>query len=1367
MKGRLTSDLKKALHSFKKGARVQSNGENMVCEGWLSDNYFLLERTCTSALAECRRCKTNDIYTLYEKCRQVCENGVLPPQEKIIEEFRDCKIEYARKLRFALTAALVVFAGEGVKLNGKKGTELLANSIKSLRRMGEFDFEYITENILLCEELLKRDPAGIYGLLDDFSKNEYRKAVMLKAKQSRKSEMKIAQEALLNAQKNKKHIGEFLILQKKSCSAGIACIAFEYLMPAALSVAAGILFSSLKLGILLFLVLYPITKNPIERAFLSGAKPKRFMRLNSDCGKVKNTATLIAVSVLMPSADTIKTLENHLKKLYLSNCNGKVKVCCLADFKGADRPSKPEDKTALKAMRDMVDRLNKSHGGGFLIAVRPRVYSKTQGEFTGRERKRGAITDLLKAIKGDEKSFIAIHGDKTDFKATKYIVALDADTELEFDGVNELIAVAEHPLNRPVISKEKGRITSGYGILVPKAAAKINPAASRFADIMAGESGFGSYEPLSNEKYQDFFGEGIFCGKGLIDVDAYYELMQNSLPAETVLSHDIIEGGFLRAGYVSDVHITESFPQSVGSYFMRLQRWIRGDWQNAGFIFGKNPLNLLSRYKLADNILRSIQPVISVAVLFVSMFVGGKEGTVIAFAALLSLCASEVFSGISAVISGGFYEISRRFYSDTVPRAIRFFVRALFLLALSVKQSVVTVSAASKALWRLLVTKKKLLEWSTAADAEKSRSAFYMLISCIPSVAASVVLFAFGTPIHRLLALFILGDIPLTLVFGVPKKRIKRKLNEKSRERLINYSAKMWSFFDEQCTAKHNFLPPDNIQLSPSRSVASRTSPTNIGLMLLSVLAARDLGFINSEELYGKLDLSLKTVEKLEKYEGNLFNWYNTETCEVIGGRFVSTVDSGNFLCSLVALKEGVSEYANECAELLDIAERAQKLISETNLAVFYNKNKKLFHIGLSDESGKLSESFYDLHMSEMRTTAYYAVAKRIVPKQHWNAPSRTVVRSGRFFGLASWTGTMFEYFMPNIFLPSKRGCLDREALNFCIYNQMKRAGSRPFGVSESGFYAFDDGLNYQYKAHGIQKLGLKRGLDKEYVVSPYSSFLILDFVPKASLKNLKRLEKMGMCGKYGFFEAADFSPERCSGKKYRIVSSYMSHHVGMSMLSAVNCLKNNCMQQRFMRDNSMCGAESLLNEKIPLGAPVFKEAYGRNIPALRERTHKKTDFLSLYGVFANKLMLSDLQDIAVVQKIMAHLSNDKVSLPDNLNIKSAERDKLMAFGVTGELPVILIKLENTEDAAAAVHYIRATKALRCCGTETDTVFAYDSRGESFGKIRTVLLNLLSSENCELMLGVKGGVFIVNYNNCSAETQKHLEKCASVIFCPS
>ncbi len=1634
MRVRLTAALKDSLSVMKMAVREQMKGEKSVFDGWLTDNYFLLERIGKQVLYKSKRIhksKNSDIAKLFEKCMKICKNGILPSEETIIDAFKNAKIYDAARLHFAITAALIVYAGNGVRLANRKGTEILANAVKSLRNLEEFDFEYISQSILVCEELFQRDPAEIYGIMDDYSKHEYRKAVVIKAEKIGKNEIKTAGEALMSAQKSGRHIGEYLVSTSKNKACGIACLISEYLMPLISAVAAGILLSSFWSGFMLFFVLYPIFKNPVERAFLAGIKPKRFMRLKSDSEAVKNVKALITVSVLMPPPDRIKSLEKHLEKVYLSNCSGNIKVCCLADFKGADMPTKSEDKVVLKALRDMTDRLNNQHGGGFVIAVRPRIYSKTQSEFIGKERKRGAITDLIRAIKGDEKGFIAIHGDKSDFNKAEYIIVLDADTEIEFDGVNELIAIAEHPLNRPYINKEKGRVTSGYGILVPEAVTRINPSNSRFADIMAGESGLSSYNSLTNEKYQDLFGEGVFCGKGLIDVESYYELMLKGLPEETILSHDIIEGGYLRAGYVSDVHITESFPQNTGSYFKRLHRWVRGDWQNISFIFTKNPLNRLSRYKLWDNLVRSLQPVISLLILFASMFIGERIGAAIAIAALFSVCAPDVFSGISSATNGGLSVFTRRFYSDTVPEAFRYFLRAAASVALWTKQSVITVSAVFKALWRRFVSKKKLLEWATAADADKEKSVFNMLISCVPSVAASVILFVFGGPLHRLAALLMLGDIPLTLIFGVSQKSKKHKISKKSEESLLEYAASMWRFFDEQCTKEHNFLPPDNIQLSPSRAVASRTSPTNIGLMLVSFLAARDFGFITSEELCKRLDLSLKTVEKLEKYEGNLFNWYSTETCEIIGEKFISTVDSGNFLCSLVTLKEGVREYAKEYYPLNDIAERSEKLIKETNLSIFYNKNRKLFHIGLFSENGRLSESFYDLYMSEMRATAYFAVAKRLVPRQHWSSPARTVVKSGNFYGLASWTGTMFEYFMPNLFIPSKKGSLDYESLNFCLYCQRKRAGKRPFGISESGFYAFDAQLNYQYKAHGVQKLGLKRNLNKEYVVSPYSSFLTLSFAPEASVRNLGRLKEMGMTGDYGFFEATDFTSGRCAGEKYRIVRSYMAHHVGMSMLSVANLLKNNCMQRRFMRDKEMHGAESLLNEKIPQGTAVFKDIYDKKVPAFRERTQKKTeisdnpcvfspqatvlsngrmsvclsdagtgqtifdginvtveerDILSRpQGVFAvfvdddgvkpfvsvldkegtgryrakfnnnsveheakhgffilkmqttlnrhsncemrrftientgkkseikgkllvylepcldkkrdfaahpafsrlfimdewngeneyavfyrngaenNKLCAvtvgfinkspdahefsresvlqtplgvfslgiktdfkggignpdcccafsfdvsiksgqkeafelavavaesreesintflavkaekgkskkasislgTDSLDIAVAKKVLPEIMYGGYSANYvREEIKPLKKDNLWSFGISGDNPIILIKLETQEDAAAAVPYIRANKNLRSCGIESDLVLAYDKPDGYFGEIRSELRRILSDENSELMLGVKGGIFLINYNNFSYEKQKFLENSAAVIFKP-
>ena len=1223
LKNTLITDLKNSLNTFRHSVKSCVKDGRQPIAGWLVDNYYFLEKVSINLIRDggkiCRKYKGPDLIPgLFGKCAEVCAQGVLPPQDELTDIFKNISFEEAYLLPFMLSAALISVAAQGVRMNNAAGVKMLSDSICSLRSVDELDFEYITENTVICEELLLRDPLGIYGICDEATKNEYRKSVVKIAKKSGKTQLKIAGEALKKAQKNNEDIGRYLLSTKKSARSGIACLIFQYLMPLCVAVSLGFLLSDFWVGLLLFFPFCTIFRNPVERAFLSAVTPKRFIRLKNNSEKVDEVCTLLTVSTLLPSADGMKKLGKHLEKLYLSNGGNNIRVCCLADFKAADMPSKPEDKVVLKAAAEMIDKLNSVHAGGFILAVRPRTYSKTQSVFIGRERKRGAITDLVNAIKGDEKGFAVIHGDKSDLKKNKYIIALDSDTELEFDGARKLVSVAEHPINRPVINREKGRVTAGYGILVPRASTKIG-SKTRFSEIMSDEAGVSSYETLANEKYQDLFSEAVFCGKGLIDVESYHILMTSGLPKETVLSHDIIESGYLRTGYVSDVCITESFPNNSESYFSRLHRWVRGDWQNIKFIFGKNPLNLLSRYKLADNLLRSLSPFLSLCTLILSMTFGGKTGTLLACVALFSVMSSDFFSGVGALVNGGFSAATRKFYSGVLPESIRFFARGTVKSALWVKQSVVCLSAAVVALWRLFVSKRNLLEWTTAANSEKDNNTLSLLLSCVPSVAVVVLLFVYGESMQRLAALFVLADVPITLMSGAEKKQRTAVPDKKSARKLMDYAAAMWRFFDENCTEKHNYLVPDNVQLSPSGKVAARTSPTNIGLMLTSFLAARDLGFMGSEELCERLEKSLKTVDMLEKYKGNLLNWYSTETLGCIGERFVSTVDSGNFICCLVALKEGIKEYISECPQLVEIAHKIEKLIEETDISVLYNKRKKLFYIGVFANDDRPTENCYDLYMSEARMTSYFAVAKRIVPGNHWGSMGRMLVSNSGFCGLASWTGTMFEYFMPHLFIPAEKGTLDYEALRFCLRCQRKKAGSRPFGVSESGFYAFDGELNYQYKAHGIRELGLKRGLDREYVVSPYSSFLTLTTAPKASVKNLQRLERNGLTGRYGFFEAADYTKGRCSGKEFRVVRSFMAHHVGMSMLATVNALKNNTMQKRFMRDKAMLGAESLLREKIPKGAPVFKDIYDKRIVTVREKTDRKSRISENPCVFSPK----------------------------------------------------------------------------------------------------------------------------------------------------
>ena len=1176
----------------------------------LTDNFYVLERRTADVKKEIRQIKCRSegseyLPGLFEKCKEMCTGGVLPDEKDIIEFFNKkggLSGFETELLPVAITCALINIAADGIRAKTASGAEQLANAIISLRRTAETDFELAAEKLCNAESIFRQDRE--YVMMDEYSKNVYRKRIAVLAKKTEKTELETAQEILEKSRKRGEHIGKLLFNEKKCRKNGYIFLAMEFVMPLAVSFCLSVLLGNLFAGFVVFLPLWEMLRYPIEDTSLRATHPKRFLRFSSDSESVRNTHALITVSTIMPSADKMKELKGHLEQLYLSNCSGNIKVCCLADFKAAGMPRKPEDKTVIKSAKEAIDELNRKYGGGFVLAVRPRVHSKTQNEFIGRERKRGAITELIRAIKGNEKGFYAIHGDASELDKVKYLIALDADTGLVFDSANELIAVAEHPLNRPII--QNGRVVSGYGIFAPKAE---NTLASKnstvFGRITAGDSGITAYDSATGERYQDLFGEGIFCGKGLIDVESYYLLLDKGLPNERILSHDIVEGGYLRTAFIPETQITESIPQTVSSYYRRFHRWVRGDWQNIGFIFGKNPLNFISRYKMADSLRRSLTPVVSVAALLLSVLADDYASVCTAVCSVFSLAARNLYPAFVSVLNNGFSSVSRLYFSKTLPSALLSFVRAFISVAFSVREAFVCADAIIKSLWRLLFSKKKLLEWTTAAQSERKSGFGAVIASCIPSMAAAFFLFIFGTPFHRLAGLVILADIPLALLTSSELRKKKGKISEKQRETVISYASAMWGFYEDLCGKENNFLPPDNIQFSPVKATAQRTSPTNIGLMLASFLSARDMGFITSAELYMRMNLSIGSIEKLEKYKGNLLNWYSTASLEALSPRFVSTVDSGNFLCCLTAVKEGLREYVAECSSLDGIIDRIEKIISETDLRPLFNERRKLFHIGMNPDSGEKSNSYYDLYMSEARMTAYFAVASRSVSKKHWGTLGRVTVGQGRFTGIASWSGTMFEYFMPNLFIPAPSGSLSREALGFCLYCQRKRAGRLPFGISESGFYAFDRDLNYQYKAHGVQKLALCHSDKSETVISPYSTFLVLTEAPSLALKNLKKLEKYGVNGIYGFYEALDFTKGR-GISSFSAVRSYMAHHVGMSMVAANNLLNENCMQKRFMTDRRMRGAKSLLEEKIQTDSPIFRDLRDEAIPHIRSRVYGK-----------------------------------------------------------------------------------------------------------------------------------------------------------------
>ncbi len=1221
----LETIMKKNASAFDYYAKHPERCGNLQAGSLLTDNFYFLKLNANRVEKELVRiekcCKGSDIIPgLFEKCIQLCKKGILPCENDIVDYFRKngglsgTELSY---LPIVITCALIDCAAKSIKSQSESAGKQFANTLISLRKMSETDFELITENLFEAEKILLNDSA--YRMMDEKSKNIYRKIVSNIAFRLKKKEIDIVNLAAEKAKKDGGHIGKYLFKHQKSSRRGYVYLAMEVIMPLAVSFCISVLSKSVLSGFILFFPLWELLRFPIETAALGKVAPKGILRLSVDSDAVNSVCTLITVSTIIPSADKIRNLESHLERLYLSNGSEHIKICCLADFKSAGMPRKPEDKTLIKAAKEAIDRLNRKHGGGFILAIRPRVHSATQNEFIGRERKRGAITELIRAIKGNEKGFSVIHGDTAEFRKVKYLIVLDADTGLVFDSARELIAAAEHPINRPVI--KNGRVVSGYGILVPKTETElIKENSTAFTILVSGDSGISSYDSAAGERYRDLFSESIFCGKGLIDVDSYYTLLDKAFPSETVLSHDIVEGGYLRVGYVSEAQITEAMPKTVISYYRRIHRWVRGDWQNVRFIFGKNPLNFLSRYKMFDNLRRSATPILCLSAIIASLFMNDYTAVIITVCAVCALSVRSIYGVIRSVAHKGFRSVSGRHYSKPIPGVLGDLMRGFTDIAFSARESAVNLDAILKSLWRLFVSKKKLLEWTPAAQSEGD-GLVNVLVSCIPTIVTAFVLLIFGNPLHRLVGIIILADIPIAFFTSLEISHKASEIKESQREEVISYASAMWGFYEDLCGKENNFLPPDNIQFSPVKATAKRTSPTNIGFMLASFLAARDMGFITSNELYMRMNLSLASIEKLEKYEGNLLNWYDTASLQPLNPRFVSTVDSGNFLCCLTAVKEGLREYVAECSVFEEIISRIEKIISETNLKPLFNDRKKLFHIGINPDSGEKSNSFYDLYMSEARMTSYFAVARRDVPKIHWGSQGRVFVRQGRFTGLASWTGTMFEYFMPNLFLPAPYGSLSREALYFCLRCQKKRAGRLPFGISESGFFAFDRDLNYQYKAHGVRKLALNSRQGKENVISPYSTFLALTQAPSLSLRNLEKLKNSGMFGIYGFYEAADYVKGRNSGS-FSVVRSYMAHHVGMSMVAADNFLNKSCMQKRFMNDNLMKAAGSLLEERFPTDAETFDDIKAQSVPNVRERIHGKNTVSESPDPFSPETML-------------------------------------------------------------------------------------------------------------------------------------------------
>ena len=1113
---------------------------------------------------------------------------------------------------------------------------LMGNAVTSLRQLNSLDLTDVLKAASAVERILLCDPAGVYARMDERSQAWYRREVVLLAKRRGIREDGVAARALELAEahrdassaagpEGRDHVGYYLVrrpLGEEKKAAGRWYFAAMAALIVLLAGVAAALTRQIPAVLLLLLPAWDIAKNVADFLAVHLTSPGHIPRLELPGGLPEEAKTLVVISALLTDSKKGPGYAERLREYRACNrdAGDNLLFGLLCDLPDAPHKNRAGDKRVIEEAQKAVFALNRAYGGGFYLFFRERELHMRDGVFMGWERKRGALLELVRLVLGKPSGLRAVTGDPAALRGIRYIITLDADTRLTAGSARELAAAMLHPLCRPVVDPERRIVTGGYGLLQPRTAIELEAACkSFFSRVFAGQGGLDPYGGGASDVYQDLFDRGSFVGKGIFDVAAFHACLDGRFPENRILSHDLLEGEYLRSGLIGDVELTDGYPHKVTAWFDRLHRWTRGDWQIASWMLPwvktagdreKNPLSPLSRYKIFDNLRRSLTPAFLLAGLTTGLLLHTGAGWTALVFCLLSMSSALLLSAGELAARG---ELGRRARTHSTvvsgPKAVLW--QTLLQFQFLPHHALVCLHAAAMACYRLLVSRKRLLQWVTAAETERISAGVAMSARrMFPAVAAGALTACLSmTPLGWAVGLaWLLAPVTAGRVSAVRRREIS--LPEADRAFLSRQAALMWQYFEDFLTPDDHFLPPDNWQEQPAAGLAHRTSPTNIGLTLLCALAAVDLHLTAPERALMLIDRILHTVERLPKWNGHIYNWYDTQTLAPLRPRCVSTVDSGNLAGCLIALAEGLTELRGEQAE--GLAARARKLAEDIRFEPLYDKKRRFFAIGYDLEADKLTDGFYDLLASEARQTSYIAVARGEVERKHWRRLGRSLSGQGGYRGMVSWTGTMFEYMMPHLLMPFYENSLLYESARFALCCQMKLGAEHrvPWGISESCFYAFDLGLSYQYKAHGAPRLAFKRGLGRELVVSPYSAFLALPLLPRAATKNLRRLRDMGLEGRYGLFEAIDFTPARLAGggasgregtwpdaaRRGEVVRCFMSHHIGMSLLAIDNTLRGNIMQRRFMRDVRMRAFAELLQEKVPLGAGLIRSA-GREVP--------------------------------------------------------------------------------------------------------------------------------------------------------------------------
>ena len=1371
----------------------------------------------------------------------------------------------------------------------------VGNSIGSLRFLAVHDWRDFVAVHSVVEQTLIDDPAGVYARTDFATRNRYRTCVETIARRTGRTEEEVACQAVALARSataepgspaRESHVGYWLFtagrdrlmhaLGYRFVGIAVWLTPWQWCAAAVRRATLGILLSTTTVltatGVMAFfeaaepagrsgfvvvplvLVALHLAVGLVTWAATLIVRPRPLPRLDFKTGIPPEHRTLVAVPAMLTDPATIERLLEALEVRFLANHDPHLHFALLSDLPDAAAETLPTDGPLVEQAAAGIDALNRryadDHHDHFLLLHRHREWNDRDLVWMGRERKRGKLADLNAVIRGATLTgpsgrFSHVAGAGEFLTQVQYVITLDADTDLPRDAAREMVGAMAHILNRPVLHPSLPRIAAGHGILQPRVAVSLPSAQrSRFSRLSSGTPGIDPYTRVVSNLYQDLFDEGSFVGKGIYDVDAF-EHCCGVFPENTILSHDLLEGCHCRSGLESDVVLHEEHPSSYLADARRRHRWIRGDWQilwwllpwvpNQGDAWVQNPLSAVSLWKIFDNLRRSLVPPAMLGLLVGAWLSGSfRMAVAAAWSVVLAMLLPPLLAGLLDFLRKPHDVPIATHLLEAVRSLARPLTQGLLVLALLPYEAALAVDAIVRTLFRMLVTRRHLLEWRTAADTDRTAAEDLpgfirgLLVSPLAAILLATLLILAGrlgvmVAAAPWLAAWLLAPLVAWWI-SLPLPPPTVALSATEQQFLTTAARRTWRYFEEYVTARSNWLPPDNVQMNGELVVAARTSPTNIAMALLSDLAACDFGWCSVGRLADRVGRTFDTLGSLERHRGHLLNWYDIHTLAPLLPQYVSTVDSGNLVGSLLVLAGGLEElmdaavppprlfagledtlrvyaevknstaaghglhalgaarwpglsdgrlrepvtvaqaaavlplviatataaradaahadadcrwwieaivhaatdhladlqflapwttlppppehfwqrvasqsnprathlrellerldgtptlreitsltetllplveevqHANEtnhspdapaCSRWLGLlhgavaaaaqhaAARRDELgrlaaacreLADIDFRFLYDPSRRLFSIGFNVTEHRLDASYYDMLASEARLASYVLVARRQFEQDHWFALSRLLTTADGAPTLLSWSGSMFEYLMPLLVMPSWNGTLLDHSCRAAVHRQIGYARGRgvPWGISESGYNARDVQMNYQYRAFGVPGLGLKRGLADDIVIAPYASALALLVAPRAACDNLRRIAAEGGLGSCGFIEAIDYTPSRrtpaadghteaadsieVDGSPAGItgpaggvpVRQFMAHHQGMSLLAFAFVLLDRPMQRRFMADTMLKSATLLLQERIPkLTVTVFphtaEAATARGMPS-------------------------------------------------------------------------------------------------------------------------------------------------------------------------